>query len=52
MMDTVIDASPNISIITQIELLCWKTEPFIETLLEGFIADSLILNISPEIILH
>ena len=25
-MDSVIDAVPNLSVITQIELLCWKTE--------------------------
>lgn len=25
-MDSVIDAMPNFSVITQIELLCWKTD--------------------------
>lgn len=25
-MDTVIDAVPNLSVISQIELLCWKTD--------------------------
>jgi hypothetical protein len=25
-MDSVIDVVPNLSVITQIELLCWKTE--------------------------
>lgn len=26
-MDFVIDETPNLSVITQIELLCWKTDP-------------------------
>ncbi|OQA89141.1 MAG: hypothetical protein BWY27_00876 [Bacteroidetes bacterium ADurb.Bin234] len=25
-MDIVIDATPNLSVISQIELLCWKTD--------------------------
>lgn len=49
-MDTVIDALPNLSIITQIELLCWKTDGPAEQKMENFIADSIILNITPDVI--
>ena len=47
-MDTVIDEIPKLSIITQIELLCWKTDKSIETNLKSFIADSAVINISPK----
>jgi predicted nucleic acid-binding protein len=49
-MDMMIDAVPNISVITQIELLCWKTDTAIEQKVKSFIRDSVILNISPDII--
>lgn len=49
-MNTVLDATPNLSIITQIELLCWKTTAFTEQKVHEFIADSIILNISPDVI--
>ena len=45
-MDVVIDAIPNISIISQIELLCWKTDTTKEQQVKDFIADSVILNIT------
>jgi len=45
-MDLVIDAIPNISIISQIELLCWKTDTTKEQQIKDFIADSVILNIT------
>lgn len=51
-MDTVLDAIPNLSIITQIELLCWRTNPFIEQKIIEFIADSIILNINFDVIKH
>jgi predicted nucleic acid-binding protein len=49
-MDNVINAIPNLSVITQIELLCWKTKATTEQSIEDFIADSLILNIGPTVI--
>lgn len=49
-MDSVIDAIPNISIISQIELLCWSTDKMIEQKVKDFISDSLVLNISAEVI--
>lgn len=49
-MDEVFDAVPNISVITQIELLSWKTDATIEHRVKEFIKDSIILNISPDII--
>lgn len=51
-MDKVIDAVPNISIITQIELLCWDTDDATLQNVRGFIADSLVLDINPDVIVH
>ncbi len=50
LMDTVIDATPNISIITQIELLCWNTDAPTTQNVKDFIADSVVLDISPDVI--
>ena len=49
-MGSVIDAIPNLSIITQIELLCWKTEKSLEHKIENFIMDSTILDIDSEVV--
>jgi len=49
-MDMAIDAIPNISVITQIELLCWKTDETSEANVKAFIDDSLVMNISPDVI--
>ena len=35
-MDSVIDAVPNLSVITQIELLCWKTNIAKEQAIKDF----------------
>jgi predicted nucleic acid-binding protein len=50
LMDTAIDAVPNISIITQIELLCWNTDDTTTENVKGFIADSGVLDIGPDVI--
>ncbi len=50
LMDTAIDAVPNISIITQIELLCWNTDETTIENVKNFIADSVVLDIGPEVI--
>ncbi len=52
LMDTAIDAVPNISIITQIELLCWQTDEITIQNVQNFIADSVVFDISPEVIRH
>ena len=52
LMDSAIDAVPNISIITQIELLCWKTDEIITQNVIDFIADSVVLDITPNVITH
>lgn len=52
LMDSAIDAIPNISIITQIELLCWNTDEATTQSVKEFIADSVIMNISAEVIDH
>ncbi len=51
-MDNAVDAVPNLSVITQIELLCWKTDTVTEQKLKDFINDSLMFNITPEVINH
>jgi predicted nucleic acid-binding protein len=49
-IDEVINAVPNISVITQIELLCWNTDEVTLQKIENFIADCNIFEISPEVI--
>ncbi|MCL2073638.1 MAG: type II toxin-antitoxin system VapC family toxin [Marinilabiliaceae bacterium] len=49
-MDVVIDDIPNISIISQIELLCWKTDAVKEQQIVDFISDSVVLSITPNVI--
>jgi predicted nucleic acid-binding protein len=50
LMDAAIDAIPNLSVITQIELLCWKTDAATEKGVKDFIADSIVLDITPDVI--
>jgi predicted nucleic acid-binding protein len=49
-MDSIFDAIPNISIITQIELLSWKTNIESEQKVEEFITDSNVLELSTNIV--
>ena len=51
-MDAAVDAVPNLSIITQIELLCWKTDMAVEQKVKEFINDSLVLNITTDVVTH
>lgn len=51
-MDSVIDVVPNLSVITQIELLCWKTDAVKEQRVKDFITDSEVLDIIPDVIMH
>ena len=51
-MDFVIDEIPNISVVSQIELLCWKADFVKEQQIKDFISDSIILDISPNVIAH
>lgn len=51
-MDMALNNIPNISIITQIELLCWKTDPKTTQNVIDFINDSVVLDISPNVISH
>jgi hypothetical protein len=51
-MDRVFDAIPNLSVISQIELLCWKTEATTEQKIKDFISDSVVMDINPEAITH
>jgi hypothetical protein len=49
-MDSVIDVVPNLSVITQIELLCWKTDAIKENAVKDFISDSVIFDITHDVI--
>jgi len=49
-MDTIIDAIPNLSVITQIELLCWDTNRETEQKIKEFIEDSNVLDINTDVI--
>ncbi|MDQ6761100.1 MAG: type II toxin-antitoxin system VapC family toxin [Bacteroidota bacterium] len=51
-MDSVINAIPNLSVISQIELLCWNTDVITEEKVKDFINDSIILHIGPEVIVQ
>ena len=50
LMDKAIDAMPNISIITQIELLCWNTDKATTENVKEFINDCNVLDISSDVI--
>jgi predicted nucleic acid-binding protein len=49
-MDAAIDAVPNLSVITQIELLCWEADAATGQKVKDFMADSIILDITPDVI--
>ena len=49
-IDNVINAVPNISVITQIEVLCWDTDEITIALINEFINDSNIYNINNHIV--
>lgn len=51
-MDQVIDAIPKISVITQIELLCWKTNQALYSHVQEFTYDSTVLPITPNVVAH
>jgi len=41
---------PNLSIISQIELLCWNTDAATSQNVKEFIADSVVIDISPDVV--
>ena len=49
-MDDIINAVPNISIITQIELLCWQTDDATMQKVGDFISESNVLPIESDVI--
>ncbi|MFZ4548076.1 MAG: type II toxin-antitoxin system VapC family toxin [Bacteroidales bacterium] len=51
-MDAVMDVGPKLSVITQIELLCWKTETEIEQRVKDFVTDSEVFDITTNVIMH
>jgi len=51
-VDSVIDVVPNLSVISQIELLCWQTDVANEQRVKDFITDSVIFDITPTVILQ
>lgn len=52
LLDEVVDAVPRLPVITQIELLCWNTDETTEQYVRNFIADSLVFDITSEVINH
>lgn len=52
LMDNAVDAVPNISVITQIELPCWNTDEITAQNVKNFIADSTVLAISSDVIMQ
>lgn len=51
-MDEVIDRIPNLSVIAQIELLCWDTDGATVKHVKHFISDSIVLDINIDVIDH
>lgn len=51
-LDGIIDVVPKLSVITQIELLCWKTDSLTEQKVKNFIKESVVLPITNEVIVH
>jgi predicted nucleic acid-binding protein len=49
-LDTVIDEVPNLSVISQIELLSWKSDSMTEQAIQAFISDSNIFAINEQVI--
>ena len=52
LLDNAINAIPNLSVITQIELLCWSTDSRTEQNVKNFLSDSVVLDIIPAVINH
>ncbi|GHU94013.1 motility twitching protein PilT [Bacteroidia bacterium] len=52
LLDTVMDTMPQLSVITQIELLCWNAGTEIENSVRNFIIDSTILHINTDVIMY
>ena len=50
LIDQAIDATPNLSIITQIELLSWKTDDVAEQQVKNFIEDSIIWEVTSDVV--
>lgn len=49
-LDKVTDQIPNISVITEIEILSWKTTEEVENIVKSFTSDSNIHDITPQIV--
>ncbi len=52
LMDNIIDNVPNLSIITQIELLCWQTDDTTEQNVKNFVDDSNTVEINNNVIIQ
>lgn len=50
LLDNAINTIPNISVIAQIELLCWETDNTTQQQVKNFISDSNVLGVTPEVI--
>ena len=52
LIDEALENTPIISVITQIELMCWRTKEQTQRMVNDFIRDCRVLNISEEVIEH
>jgi predicted nucleic acid-binding protein len=51
-LDNIVNVVPNLSVITQIELLSWNADETTRLLITQFILDSHILNITADVVAH
>lgn len=49
-LDIVTNLIPNISVITEIEILSWKTSTDVEDVVRDFVSDGIVFGITPEIV--
>jgi len=50
LLENIIDQVPNMSIITKIELLCWRHDSRVEKIIRNFAKDSEVININDKIV--
>ena len=49
-LDPIFESQPCLSVVTQIELLSWKTDPSVENLIKQFLDNTQIFNLNDEIV--
>lgn len=49
-LDPIFESQPYLSVVTEIELLSWKTDPSVENLIKQFLDNSKIFSLNDEIV--